>query len=245
MSAGDFTPQAYPVQHFDDADWRRFEESAAVLDLPLFDRQCAEALYSHLAGVNEWMNLTRLQSPADFLRQHLLDSLSVLRLPELQALHEDMPCVDMGSGGGYPGLPLASLCPVPWVLVDSRGKKVRFLEAASALTGNSACSARQFRGREAPVAAPDLLLSCQLVVTRAAGQTAQLLEECAPLLAPDGYLILYKGPHYEGDEHQAALKAARQFHYCFDRIERLRLDAADHERLLVVFRRADRVPDIY
>lgn len=245
MSAGNFDPAAYPIQRFDDAEWQVFCASAAVLGLPAFERERAEALYSHLASVNSWMNLTRLQSPADFLRQHLLDSLTVLRLPELQDLDPDRYCIDLGAGGGYPGLPLAACCHVPWVLIDSRGKKVRFLEAASALTGNPDCSARQFRGREAPVAAPDLLLSCQLAVTRAAGQTARILEECAPMLAPDAGMVLYKGPQYEGDEHQQALKAAKQFHFRFDRIERLRLDSDDHERLLVVFHRSSTVPDQY
>lgn len=245
MSAGEFSPNAYPPQPFSDVDWDWFSQRSADLGLPLFDRQRAEALYAHLSGVNAWMNLTRLRSERDYLKQHLLDSLTGLRLPELQALDPEMPCVDLGAGGGYPSLPLASMTEAPWVLVDSRGKKVTFLQHALSLTGNNASEARQFRGREAPVAAPDLLLSTQLLVSRAVGQTALLMQEAAPMLAPDAPLILYKGPQYEGDEHKAALKAAKQFYYVFDRIERLQLEDGDPERLLVVYRRKSNVPDQY
>ena len=245
MSAGDFSPQAYPPQPFSDEDWDWFCERCAALNAPVFDRQRAEALYAHLSGVNEWMNLTRLRSERDYLKQHLLDSLTGLQLPELQDLDPDMPCVDLGAGGGYPGLPLATMTDAPWVLVDSRGKKVTFLQHALTLTGNEQAEARQFRGREAPVAAPDLLLNTQLLVSRAVGQTALLMQEAAPMLAPDASLVLYKGPQYEGDEHKAALKAAKQFYYAFDRIERLQLEDGDPERLLVVYRRKSNVPDEY
>ncbi len=245
MSAGNFAADAYPLQCFTDEDWDYFKSCADALRVPGFERETAEVLYSHLSGVNEWLNLTRLKSPRDFLMQHLLDSLTALRLSELQDLDPDMPCVDLGAGGGYPGLPLATMTHAPWVLVDSRGKKVRFLEEACKLTGNDGCEARQFRGREAPVMAPDLLLSCQLAVSRAAGQGALILEECAPVLAADAHLVLYKGPSYEEKEHDAALKAAKQFHYRFNRIERLKLYEEDHERLLVVFTRKSKVPDLY
>ena len=245
MSAGNFSPDAYPIQPFADEDWSWFEARLAAHALPSFDRGRAEALYAHLAGVNEWMNLTRLSGPRAFLKQHLLDSLTGMQLPELQQLESDMACVDLGAGGGYPGLPLASVTSAPWVLVDSRGKKVKFLNEAAKLTGNEDIKDRQFRGREAPVAAPDLLLNTQLLVSRAVGQTALLMQEAAPMLAPDASLVLYKGPQYEGDEHKAALKAAKQFYYAFDRIERLKLEEDDAERLLVVYRRKSKVPDKY
>ena len=245
MSIGDLSPQAYPLQAFSEEDWAWFEERIASLKLPSFSRSVAEALYSHLEGVNQWMNLTRIRSPRDYLKQHLLDSITGMMLPELQNLAADMPCVDLGAGGGYPSLPLATLTTAPWVMVDSRGKKVKFLAAAAPLTGNPEAEARQFRGREAPVSSPDLLLSCQVVVSRAVGQTALLMQECAPLLAPDGYLILYKGPQYEGEEHNKALKAGKQFFYAHIKTVKLRLEDGDPERLLVVFKRKSRVPDQY
>ena len=84
MSAGEFSPKAYPPQPFSDVDWDWFCQRSADLGVPAFERERAEALFAHLSGVNAWMNLTRLRSERDYLKQHLLDSLTGLRLPELQ-----------------------------------------------------------------------------------------------------------------------------------------------------------------
>lgn len=246
MNAGNFSPDVYPTIKFPDEDWAWFEQRCEALGIPLRAgfRTQAEALYSHLTGVNEWMNLTRLQGARDFLKQHLLDSLTCLLVEDVQKLSPDFPCVDLGSGGGYPGLPLACYFPdVPWTLVDSRGKKVKFLQAACALTGNTQAEGKQFRGREAAVMAPFLHQCCQLVVTRATGQTDVLLQECAPMIAAGGCLLLMKGPAYEGAEHNAALKAAKMWHYYHESTQRVQLEDGDPERLLVVFRRKAHVPE--
>ncbi|NRA40316.1 MAG: class I SAM-dependent methyltransferase, partial [Planctomycetes bacterium] len=185
MTAGDYNPKVYPVLSFSEEDWAWFEQRRDALGIPVLDgfRLQAEALYSHLTGVNEWTNLTRLRSARDFLKQHLLDSLTCLLVKDVQNLSPDFPCVDLGSGGGYPGLPLACYKPdVPWTLVDSRGKKVKFLQAACTLTGNEQADAQQFRGREAAVMAPSLHQCCQLVVCRATGQSDLMLQECAPMI---------------------------------------------------------------
>ena len=105
-SPEDFLPGKYPILEFPEDDWKAFRENCLALNLPDPNpkRQVFQAIYSHLCGVNQWLNLTRLTTPADYLKFSLLDSLTLL--PVLESLCESQSVVmDLGSGGGYPGLP--------------------------------------------------------------------------------------------------------------------------------------------
>lgn len=239
-SLGSVDPALHPPLAFPEADWQWFAASCADLGIAgaAERRPALEALYGHLVGVNRWLNLTKLTSPRDYLKLHVLDSLALEGDARLRHLSEGSPCVDLGSGGGYPGLPLALWHPtVPWVLVDARQKKVEFLAAACALTGNPRASARHLRGAEAAGKAPDLRRRCQLVTCRAMGQAAEVLAEAADLLHKSGHLALYKGPAFAGAERDAALQACGRLGYRFVNEHRVVLDEGDPERVMVVFER--------
>ncbi len=239
-SLGSVAPALNPPIAFPDADWQWFIDGCAGLGIAGAQerRQTLEALYGHLVGVNRWLNLTKLTAPREFLKLHVLDSLALEGDARLRHLSEGSPCVDLGSGGGYPGLPLAMWHPtVPWVLVDARQKKVEFLSAACTLTGNPRASARHLRGAEAAGKAPDLRRRCQLVTCRAMGQAAEVLAEAADLLHKSGHLALYKGPAFAGDERAAALSVCARLGYRFVTEHRVMLDEGDPERVMVVFER--------
>ncbi len=99
---------------------------AAQLDITLDDRQQA-LLMGYLSLLNKWnkaYNLTAVRDPAEMVSRHLLDSLSVV--PYVQQGGANW--LDVGSGGGMPGIPLAILFPERrFTLLDSNGKKTRFL----------------------------------------------------------------------------------------------------------------------
>jgi 16S rRNA (guanine527-N7)-methyltransferase len=198
-------------------------------------RRSLERLYSHLVGVNAWMNLTRITAPRDYLKFHVLDSLTIL--PDVEAAtRAGDTCVDLGSGGGYPGCPLMLWLPDrKWVLVDSRRKKAAFLAQAVKLTGCRAAEARAFRGNEAASAAPDLAGRSALVVARAVGSVSKLMPEAAPLLVYGGRLIVMKGPAYDDAERDAVRASARS--HGFEQVDEVavRLEEGDPERLIIVF----------
>ena len=200
-------PQSYPLLSFNDAEWEWFRQACALhnVEVESGTRERLEAVYSHLCGVNQWMNLTRITDPLGFLKLHVLDSLTV-RGEVHRASRADDLCVDLGSGAGYPGLPLAIWLPDRrWVLVDSRSKKAAFLARALELTGCRRAAARAFRGREAQRAAPDLAGACRVVLARAIGRVEGVLVDASCLLRRSGTLILMKGPAYADDERDAAL----------------------------------------
>lgn len=102
------------------------KQGATLLGVDLSDAQ-QEQLLAYLALLNKWnkaYNLTAVRDPAEMVSRHLLDSLSVA--PHVE--QSGSRWLDVGSGGGMPGIPLAILYPERrFTLLDSNGKKTRFL----------------------------------------------------------------------------------------------------------------------
>ncbi|MCS6969855.1 MAG: RsmG family class I SAM-dependent methyltransferase [Planctomycetota bacterium] len=237
--AGSVDPADHPPLPLPDADWDWLRERCAALGLP--DpapwRETLAALYGHLVGVNRWLNLTTVTSPRDWLKWHVLDSWSGLRAAALRAVQSGALAVDLGSGGGYPGLPLALALPhLRWLLIDARRKKAEFLGAAARLLGPWV-GARHLRGDCVPHAAPELHRACQLVVNRAMGPADAVLPQAAPLLAEGGLLVVWKGPAFLGSERDRAAGVAPRWGFRVADVTGLRLEDGDPERYLVTYRR--------
>lgn len=148
-------------------------------------------LAEYLALVARWnraCNLTAVDDPAAMVTRHVLDSATAL--PFLHGRR----MLDAGSGAGFPGLVLAALAPdTHWVLVESAGKKARFLDHAVRRLGLS--------GR---VAVHQGRLECyrpeqcfDTVTARALAELALLAHWVGPLLAPVGRIVALKGRRVE------------------------------------------------
>ena len=142
-----------------------------------------------LLEANARLNLTRVVEPGPVARLHLLDALSALPL-----LAEAAPrqALDLGSGGGVPGIVLAIASPeVRWTLVDSVGKKVRalagFVEALGLANVQVRAARAEDLGRGPERAAFDA------VAARACAPMPVLMEYALPLLRAHGRLIAWKG----------------------------------------------------
>ncbi len=157
--------------------------------------QARDTLAAYLALLAKWnrtYNLTAIRDPERMVTHHVLDSLAVL--PHLPT-RDDLALLDVGSGGGVPGIPLAIARP-GWgvVLLDSNHKKGAFLQQAAielALRNCEAVTARveDYRGR-APF---------DVVISRAYSDLATFARAGAPHLAAGGRMIAMKGvfPHEE------------------------------------------------
>jgi 16S rRNA (guanine527-N7)-methyltransferase len=115
--------------------------------------------------------------------------------------------VDIGSGGGFPGMPVAAALPADLaLLVESVGKKARFLHAAAEATGLDARIQVAARRVEDLAAEPAHRERWPAVLARAVGTLAELVELAFPLLEPGGHLIAWKGA-LPGDELAAGRRA--------------------------------------
>ena len=239
--AGSVDPADHPPIAFPEADWAWFAARCSALLIPDAEqhRPRLEAIYGHLVGVNRWFNLTRITEPREYLKTHILDSLVVATDPRLRNAKDDDWCADLGSGGGYPGLPLAIWFPrLRWALIDARRRKAEFLQAAGTLTGATVRGVH-LRGAEVATQAAgiDLRQKCQIVTSRAMAQAAEVLTEAAPLLKPHGYCLIFKGPAFDGPERTAAKAICPRLGYRFVSERRIALDAGDPERVVVVYER--------
>ena len=80
----DFSPENFPVLQFNSNAWDWFQAACADLEIPIDNdkKQRLERIYSHLLGVNEFLNLTRILTQEDYLKYHVFDSLTALSLVE-------------------------------------------------------------------------------------------------------------------------------------------------------------------
>lgn len=166
-----------------------------------------------LLDANRRLNLTRIVEPVEVERRHLLDALTCA-VPCLDALRAGAAwrCLDVGSGGGVPGIPLAIAFPSLRVtLLESVAKKAAFLEETVAALGLEQVRVRAARAEEA-ARDPAERDGYDLVVARALAPLAVALEWCLPFARPGGLVVLPRGSdlaeQYPGGVAVARLLAA-------------------------------------
>lgn len=196
-------------------------EGAARLGVVLDAGQSATMLrlLEELARWNRSYNLTAVTTPAEMLTHHLLDSLSV------SGHLVGSRIADVGTGAGFPGLPLAVVHPQRhFTLIDSNGKKVRFVAHAVRTLGLSNVEALQARAGEWRPAAP-----FDTVVARAFAPLPVLLRQVAALCGPATRVLAMKGRRDPAE--RTALPAGWQIEADLD-LEVPGLDAERHILLL-------------
>ena len=148
------------------------------------DRQAALLRYTDLLlHWNRAFNLTAVRDPHEVVTRHLLDALAVL--PHIPAGR----LVDVGSGAGLPGIPLAIACPqLEVTLLDASAKRVRFIRQAVIEVGLVNARPVQARAESHRPERP-----YDGVITRAFADLSDMLSACRHLVAADGVILAMKG----------------------------------------------------
>jgi 16S rRNA (guanine527-N7)-methyltransferase len=219
------------------------ERGLAELGLDL-DTAARASIDGHVRLLLAWttaINLTAIRQPVEVATRHVVDSLSAV--PWLRTRGADR-ILDLGSGGGYPGVPVAAALPDAAVtLLEPIGKKSAFLRAVVAATG-LADRVAVIAGRAEVLAAdPTRRGTWSVVMARAVASTADLVELAFPLLVPGGALVAWKRGDLD-EELAAARRAIDTLGGGSLEVHDVAVDDLRDHRLVIVTR-AGLVPDGY
>ncbi|GMR05228.1 MAG: 16S rRNA (guanine(527)-N(7))-methyltransferase RsmG [Thermodesulfobacteriota bacterium] len=205
-------------------------DGAATLGVAL-DGRGAEAFMAYLRELKAWnrkINLTSIDRDEDVVVRHFLDSLTVCRF-----LAGSERLLDIGSGAGFPGLPIKIAMPgTDVVLMDAVTKKVYFIRhmiRTLGLGATGSVEAVSARVEAAPVV-EKYGSSFDCVVSRAFSELGKFVSVGTPYLKPGGRLIAMKGPAYAGELDAVTLDGLS-----VPEVHTVRLPATHIDTVFVVF----------
>jgi 16S rRNA (guanine527-N7)-methyltransferase len=184
-------------------------------------------------------NLTAIREPLEIVSKHFLDSLAGSRV--LGRVTPGSRLIDVGSGAGFPGLPLKIACPgLEITLLEASGRKAAFLRDMVARLGLAGVRVVHARAEEAG-RDPEHRERYGFAVARAVAEVRVLVEYCLPFLCVGGLFIAYKGPDIY-PELERAERALAALGGVVREVEEFRLPEAEAGRSLVVIEKRAPTP---
>lgn len=215
---------------------------ALKMGVALSDEMCSQfASYeSLLLEWNEKMNLTAITDSVDIQNKHFLDSLSCV-LP-IKAFGKSV--IDIGTGAGFPGIPIKIARPdLNVTLLDSLNKRITFLDEV--IKTLNLKEIRTYHGRAEEFARKKEHRSAyDYAYARAVARLNVLSEYCLPFVKTDGYFISQKGSDYQQEliESENALK---KLGGKVEEVLPITIPDTDFQRVLIVIRKTTGTPEAY
>ena len=226
-------------------DWSTLERDLAEFHIILSDLQKdqLEKYYDILVEWNSFMNLTAITQFEEVCKKHFLDSISLIHaVPDLS--EKDYSLIDVGTGAGFPGIPLKIFFPnLKVTLLDSLGKRVKFLNEGISLNGLTDMSAFHLRAEDAGSSA-QFREKYDLCVSRAVANLSTLSEYGLPFVKKNGFFIPYKAELTQ-EEIDKAQKAIHMLGGKEMEIMRFILPGTDYERSFYKVLKISSTPKLY
>ena len=205
------------------------------LDLPEKTRETLCDFGTGVVKQNEVMNLTAITEPDRVARLHLLDSLSILTVADLNGKR----LIDVGCGAGFPGVPVKIACPgVKLTLLDSLGKRMNWLESFLPTLGVEA----EYVTARAEEAVASRRESYDFATSRAVARLNILLELTAPYVKLGGYVLAMKGSAAR-EELEEAKNAITKLGLKLEKVADFQVEDATHS--VIVLRKVKATPALY
>lgn len=222
---------------------QNFEKNLEHIGIKLSDKQYKQfdQYYELLVEWNSFMNLTGITDYEEVLLKHYVDSL-VLHIEEIG--HDNISLIDVGTGAGFPGLPLKIAHPqLNVVLLDSLNKRVKFLNQVIEDLGLEGIQAIHSRAEDGG-RNKNLREQFDISVSRAVANLSTLSEYNLPFVKVGGYFVAYKSGDVD-DEVKNAANAVKQLGGVIERIDKFKLPYSDIERSLVFIKKIKNTPGRY
>ena len=226
-------------------DLTKFKHGLEELNITLTDEQIEQFLqyYEMLVEKNKVMNLTGITEYEEVIQKHFLDSLSLIRvIPDIAS--QKLTVIDLGTGAGFPGIPLKMAFPeLEVTLMDSLNKRILFLQEVIDALGLKKVSAVHGRAEEMASNATHRQ-QYDLCVSRAVSNLAVLTEYCLPFVKKGGLFVSYKSADSDA-EIQEGKKAISILGGKLTSVDKFQLPDSDLRRALVCIKKVKDTPKKY
>lgn len=209
-----------------------FQLGLEKLGIEVTDRMMEQFIlfYEFLVEKNKVMNLTGITEWEDVVQKHFLDSLALVRVVDMKQISK---VIDVGTGAGFPGIPLKIVFPhLNITLMDSLNKRIKFLQEVTALCRLDGIEAVHSRAEDL-ARKEEYREQFDICVSRAVANMSSLSEYCLPFVKVGGQFISYKSGAVE-EELQNAGNAIKILGGELNQVDKFSLPDSNINRTLVL-----------